>query len=201
MAEILSSPLKVLDRLYRFVAYSGPRQVELGLPIQLVHDVSRSAELGREGMGYFIAGQDSNHAGAGVIESTFDPYTHIPNLIPNSAEHWAWMVAGWGTASTALMTQASLALGYAPVGNYIVRRDRPLLMWDSTTTIYDQAVAPANHPYALLLNDTRTPMLHPVLFPPGSLARITSTASGVVVSRIEGLFWYGPMGSLPPEAG
>lgn len=201
MAQFLANPLRVLDRIYRFVEGAAPKSVENVLPIQLVHDVSRAAELGGTGMGYFISGQDNTHGAANVQENAWDPYAEVAYLYPNVTDTWVWLIQAWNTLSTLNVNWSNLTVGYAPLGEYMVRRDRPIQVWNgAVASIFDQGVAPANHPYSQLPS-AALPQPHPVLITPGSTMRGASSSSGVLVCRIEGLFWAGPMGSCPPDMG
>ena len=197
MSEFLANPLRVLDRIYRFIEGTTPKAVENKLPIQLVHDVSRQAELGQTGMGFFIAGQDNVHGGASTIEAAFDPYIEVGYLYPNVTELWVWLLNAWVT-NLGNTTSASLAIGYVPVGEYIVRRDRLVQYWNvAGIAIFDQNISPAVHtsscaPIAGNISN------FPVLVTPGATCRITTISSGATTIRVEGMFWAGPTGTYPP---
>jgi len=201
--RFLAKPLSVLDRLYRFVEGQSPTQVELSLPVQMVHDVSRQAELGAAAMGFFISGQDNVHAGVGTIEASWDPYQEVAYLFPNVTDLWVWLIAPWATigANPSRLTSAVLSVGYVPYGEMIVRRDR--LLWVVTGSgswpIYDQNVSPATLPNGCLGGSV--PMFFPVVITPGSTMRLVSVATDAVTVRMEGLFWAGPVGVMPPAFG
>lgn len=201
--KFLARPLQVLDRLYRFVEGQAPQLVELVQPVQLVHDVSRQVELGGPSMGLFLAGQDNAHVGAGTVEASWNPYDQVDYLYPNNTgvDIWVWLLSAWCSTSTANFTEATLAIGYAPYGESIPRRDRGMMRWAALQQMYDQNVAPATLPWMATLAATQPGITDgPWLVTPGSTMRQATVATGANTIRIEGLFWAGAVGSLPPEA-
>lgn len=199
--KFLARPLQVLDRLYRFLEGQSPQLVELDLPVQVVHDVSRQAELGAPVMGFFIAGQDCVHVGAGVVEEIFNPYDEVSYLFPNVTDLWVWLVSSFGSSTTSAIDAGSgvtMTIGYVPYGEAIVRRDVLVDVWTTAYGIHDQNVAPATHAYGLVRNSNVLTTKLPLPIFPGSTVRCRSVATGALTTRIQGLFWAGPMGVLPP---
>jgi len=95
--RILTAPLKVLRALYGPPGQlQAPLDIEYGLPIQVVHDVSREAELGTfdgsfgglvSGRSpYFTIDVDQVHAAIGTIQTLIGVYA-------NQAPTWA--LATW----------------------------------------------------------------------------------------------------------
>jgi len=107
LAKILKPVLRVLEQLYRFpgAQRGAPEEVELGLGVTPVHDVSRMAEvanslINRASAGYWLASVVQNHAGVGGLQENLNLITP-----PNAAEgysmdestQWAWVCGVWMT--------------------------------------------------------------------------------------------------------
>lgn len=204
MARFLQKVLASLDRTYRFdSALRATDQVELGLPIQLVHDVSREASRGLAAMGFFISGNDDVHGGAGTIESSWNPYDEVTAMYgaATSQDLLVWLVDCWGAVSSDVLTNAELSVGYVPWTEMIVRRDRIIRRWNGSAGIYDQNVAPATlaRGLVMLAAEQVNPTLPTPIFP-GSTMRQQTVMSGAGTVRIEGLFWVGAIGTVPPGA-
>lgn len=200
--RFLRKVLQSLDRTYRFEgADKAPSQLEIGLPIQLVHDVSREAALGEAGMGFTISGNDDVHVGAGTVESLSDPYQNLMFYYGGTTNQdiLVWLIDCWCTTSASILSSARLSVGYVPWGSLIVRRDRLIRRWAGAEGIYDQNVAPATFPYAGLINNNGVPdTTMPMPIFPGSTMRQQTTVTGAGTVRVEGLFWFGPIGTTPP---
>jgi len=104
--RILDAPLRVLRRIYGPAGQlQAPLDIEYGLPIQPVHDVSREAELGTfdGSFGGLVSGRspffcvnvDNVHVGAGTVQLLLGIYS-------NQAPTWA--LASWSPPDPRLET-------------------------------------------------------------------------------------------------
>jgi hypothetical protein len=206
--------LEVLDRVYDFVG--GLRtvsQADLNLPIQLVHDVSREAELGSpygRNQGYGSYNWGNNHAGAGTLNSVYEPYVSIlnslaldPVYVPPAGDVDLWLI-GYGayiTANTLGSLVCNLMFSAFPPETGFV--NIPFLWAQDVVTTTDWpgtgtslGIAELNDGSKNMVRNLRLPMLLPY----GCRLGIRSNTTGAANVFLSTVIWIGRKGTTPPGA-
>ena len=210
MAKILKPVLRLLERLYSFPgAQAGaPVDIDIGLPIQVVHDVSRMSELGnasivRASHGYWLASSTQSHSGAGGLTENLNlitPAVASEGWKMVEETHWAWVVDVWGLSSAqSTFTSAQVLIDNVTNDFFIgPSTDQPdsveRLLWRSVSVVTDgtpvkNVLIPLTPPLA------NFPAL--VLSPQDGL-EFQSKASGAVAITENVLLWVGLRGTFPP---
>lgn len=200
MAKFSASPLKALDRIYRFVGgLRGLSEFELDGPIQPVHDIAREAELDSPiGLqGYFSITESQSHAGAGVLNDTYDPYASAP-AFPGmeQSQGGIWVMAQHCTVGTgSFFVIANSSYVYPVLAGAFPASTEQLLF--SFPDIVDQVTVGLPILCGDLARVTNQVTL-PFFLPFGGSISINSEASDVTVIVSTIVFWAGPLGTRPP---
>lgn len=209
MTSFRTRALRLLDQLYEFGAGapSAPTDADVTAPLQFIHDVSRTAELGKSvvdprTLGYFQIGQDNVHAGAGALAADVPVYPTLDALFgPDAAQRlWAWLIfAGLQVEGTATLVTSSLALKVQPIGNALALRDFLIARWNVVQAMdvggawgfgaYHGAAATPGPIMQLPL---------PLWVPAGASFGFYSDASMAGTIRFSSICWAGPIGVFPP---
>lgn len=210
MAEFNSRALAVLDRIYRFVgAPRFSRALDVAIPIQVVHDVSREAEVGSgRGLyeGYMVL--EAAHGiggGGGIGRTSIDPYALVQPIIGEAVDSFRiWILHGFAepeTATAFTLWDAALELVDDFQGG--ATSELPVLVplfVHVTVANFPNNAGTGNR--ALSFADPSaasmtTPL--PIMLPRNSLIRSQAQSTG---DDVLGRFyvWVGPAGSLPPGA-
>jgi len=194
--------LNVLGDLYRLVgAARGADHLELALPVQLVHDVSREAEFGalslsNGGRGYWFINMPIISAAGGteddsvIIDAEF--IAEFQSVDAPGVEHWAMDVfltdlsanqltaCGLGLAFNANFPSApSNGLGLVPLASY------------ANTVREFFAGQFAAQPRTLLAE-------FPIHLPPGAVFNSRLVAAAALTAQAVLVIWSGPQGTRPP---
>lgn len=206
MALFQTAALRKLNALYRFIGGRiAPERVELSMPVQTVHDVSRMVELGtiqtdRLAGSLFTLTQTNTHAGAGTEENTLDAYDDIAaSGWGRVNERWIWLLNSFLTADGSILSSASLSLGIPNLGNAMVQRDVMLAVWGAVTAFHDVEGTGFSIGGVLDANRQFESVTRPILIPPGSAGlglRTVSTGAGDF--RYTGVCMVLPAGVYPP---
>jgi len=133
VARILSDALQVLRRIYRVPGQlKAPQDLEVELPVQFVHDVSRESELGVGGLvgknnglvagelPFFTIALDQVHAAAGVLENGIGVYSNQSTTwalatwnVPNPATENVWIL--YAFAQTTVVASVDELMMYTSV--------------------------------------------------------------------------------------
>jgi len=114
MGRILTDVLQGLRRIYRVPGQlKAPQDIELSLPIQVVHDVSRQADFGRALVGsdsgsvsasfpYFTVNFDHFHTDINILRTGIGIYSNQPTnwalgtwIPPDPKEENVWIIDAW----------------------------------------------------------------------------------------------------------
>jgi len=216
---ILSRVLAGLERTYKFKSSQkgAPNDMELDLPIQLVHDLSAEAAMGAgvgpANNGFWIANYGVLHVATGTITTTPDPFNPVTgaNGFPSpidARDLSIWMYDVWGYTSdgtdlssiTLQHYQASTAVGPSnavggPQVPQIIFRGtsesrNSILMLSTTSGV----IAP-RYPFRMLRGEGAATL--------DSYFKIISAAvgAGTVTNVLQLMLWLGPKGIAPPLFG
>lgn len=209
--ETRQKALQIIDRIYNPIGgMPATAQLELSLPIQLVHDVSRESERnafdqGPGCPGYFQVGQDNVHAGASTIATPSITVYGVTDAAFGAASQtrlWCWLMYAGLTASASVLSDSSLCINIAPLGGALALRDFHVAKWVTLGSMANVgahslagleqvgAAASAGGPF----NTGRLPML----IPAGSTLGFYTVSTGAGTLRLNTLIWCGPIGSTPP---
>lgn len=212
MSRFRTSALRVLERLYGFVAGQPLGEVELDLPIQLVHNVSREIEVSSgygitPSGGYWLIGPTHTHAAADSQRSVTNPYTVVranaainATLPPSNLDIDIWYMGWSGMFETGgLITAANSGIWFPPIPGQTAAF--PMLVWAAAgayamTDLAGTGNAQVNSAAAAGYRPNG-PLL-PTPLPVGSLLGHLSTSSAATTVVIADLCWLGPKGCLPP---
>lgn len=215
MAKIRQPVLKLLERLYGFVgAQDGaPSEVELGLGITPVHDMSRMAELGaakvtRGSAGFWIATCTNTHTSVADIETVMNfvnPGASNEGWSLDESKEWIWIMDAWATAT-------------GTVADFLVAQ----MLTDNITNDFFVGPSQGNasnnpdsvsqvffHGLSIVTNGSLTrPVIPDIPFPtnpipilsPQDGVRFESRPQGTgnIVIHFNLLIWVGPRGVMPP---
>lgn len=198
MAKFTARPLGILENIYRFIGgQTGPNEVQLDGGIQMVHDVSREAEVGTAqtpALGYTLSGATVSHVGTGDLFSAIDIYDRaFETLDPIDVDVWA-IDALCTVNDPGDFASASLGIRYPLLsGAFESQQDHLLYSWTTPggalraggdTTVPGVAI----------------PVELPKYLPHGSSLLLQSTADnvGTISINIWLLLWVGARSALPP---
>ena len=204
MALIKNRPLGVLDRLYNLVGKQTPTQVEVDTPVQLVHDLSREAELsglGRQ-LGYASQVMIANtHGAANTQYGVIDVYDQVlsgfdPNIGADHASLISVWLIWWSVYYTANFTRAAVALSI-PANSLPPATAETIypLGYGSTGATYGTAASGNDN---IMLGDNRLWCRYPFFIPQGADMTLRSESSGAATIGLRGLFWIGVRGATCP---
>lgn len=212
MAKILKPVLRVLESLYRFPGGQdgAPTEVELGLGVTPVHDVSKMVEranavINRASGGYWGVSEVQSHAAPGTISANLNlanPTNAAEGYLYDEASQWIWIINVWMSVSDVSdFNSAQVAL--RPWGNdfFIGPHDsqppsaQPQVIgrWVSaaTETGFDNIGIPQSPPIALF------PLV--VLSPQDGLVFQSNTdVAGTTTITFNVLIWVGARNTYPP---
>jgi len=202
VSKFSASPLKALDRIYRFVGgLSGLREFELEGPIQPVHDLSRQSELDPQlgVQGYFTVGQGQVHAGAGTLNGDYDPYAAgvlpvAPGLEP--AEIGVWVMSALqftDTAGTFVIGNQTYTFPTV-AGAFQGGVEQLLFSFNDEIDIVATGGEMLCGDSARVTNQVPLPFFLPV----GGTLTTQSEASAAATIRSIITYWAGPLGTRPP---
>jgi len=215
MPRIFSGVIRALSNIYQYPdsQKAAPGEIELDLPIQVVHDVSRIATPGAalgERSGFWVGGATHAHVATGNLTSTPSPYDNTGTTAsstyptaPDPLEWGAWIYSAWIETNdqvdwnygTLGINQGIDNLGPAGAGVPIAIQN--IVYWNARVNDYPiENSATAGRfarPIPLL---TRIPVSgtgRPFL-------RFLTNAdtAGTVTNDMNYLFWMGKRGTLPP---
>lgn len=210
MAEFSGKPLGILDRIYRFVgSLRGVNTMELGTPIQLVHDVSRQAELGVQVTpddGYFALQWQAVHAAANTQTTNVDAYSSAALTVGGIQTNldFIFWILGFGAHRTTVNAHVStVALNYPsnwPGTAYPATATSRLVGFHNGAgqLIYTAGGAVLTG-WTNLANVTPPQEIpYPVRVPRGSSIGFHSVSAGINTVTHTLYCWAGPRGAGPP---
>lgn len=174
MAQFLNRPLKVLDRIYRFVGQvTATDKLDLASPVQLVHDVSREADsfsgfMGDpNGNGFFTVESQVTAAGAGNNYGylTLSPNAIAPGTFPQpiDTEQTDVFLWGFGFNTTAGIDDVQIWYGWSaanlPGGSHVYWE--PLASWDQFKLVENTLYAGIKSGLTFGLQNFHLPRLFP----------------------------------------
>lgn len=209
MSEFRNRVLTALDNVYGFLTEKrSVSSLQLEQPIQLVHDVSREAELGGgvgEQGGFFIIQENFAFAGAAVDRNAYDVHALIEAEF-GVRDRSAYLLdfSGEIGGNTAQFTFLSAA-HYPPVASYpgndysspqlVAYHESVVLVCDTTGAGSDTVTFP--DPANIVAGYSR----FPVYLAPGAILTVyvsAGGAGGATNVRTTFLLWVGPKGVYPP---
>ena len=210
MATIRKPVLKVLEAIYGFIDSQdgAPSEMQLGLGITPVHDVSRMAALAaadfaqdRRAGGYWVASEVQAFVASGSLNTSLNlvsPPVASEGYTLDEGTQWAWVIDVWLSA-TELADFNSARVLLAATGNDffvgpsdIAPSSQPRLLYNAT------AVAPTNTNVGLnAAVGVQLPTL--VLSPQdGLLFQGNANGAGTVTITYNVLLWVGLRNTFPP---
>lgn len=200
MARFSASPLKALDRIYRFVGgLVGLKDFELEGGIQPVHDLSRQSEIDSPvGLqGFFSILETDIHAGSGTINTTHDPYGLAPTIAglgPTDLGIWV-MSMGVTVSVLSAFTIANASYVFpALLGAFPTDLEQYLFSFPDAIDQVTSGEAPLCGDLARVTNQVPLPYFMPF---GGSLNFNTQvSAAATVITNV--ICWGGPLGTRPP---
>lgn len=208
MSSFRTSALSLLNRLYRFsTARIAPEAVELMVPIQLVHDVSRELELVNSEFahhGLVSTTISTTHAAGEAKETEWDPFSPTESLwgggeVPSDL--WMWPLALGIVSSEGDFSSAQVSVALPAVGVAMEAMDVLIMATDTARQI--------NAVDATLIDATfetgepaiQTPLRVPIIQGPGGTrgtlrVRHVSGAAGTIQTNV--ILWLGRVGTFPP---
>jgi len=207
--------LGVLDNVYGFLsARKSADSVQLQQPIQLVHDVSREAEVGSAfGLhrGLAIVELTVTHGGATTELARLDIHNEILNSssgpdpidlqIQAFRDFDVWLIDYTAANSAAVVTTAYVALNYPAINpeaavTYTVY---PLALLDSDAHGWSNYTATGLQRVLVMANQLVYPRIpRPIYIPPGTYFTSRSTTTGAASIEYRLLVWVGRQGTMPP---
>lgn len=203
--RFLARVLDALDNIYRFEsALKAPSGVEIALPIQTVHDVSR---LTSRGSGrYWLIRATMVHAGAGSITTIVDPYAPASGTTvalngwttPGLQEE-IWFIDAFGHlagGAAANFNGGGVGINYPPrdVGlEYILNTatsTQLIRSWTSSTSYFGTFIPGGG----------LTHLPRPSFLPRGTtISILTAEGGGIGITTLTSLIiWRGAAGTTPP---
>lgn len=210
MSDFLARILGVVPRIYNFPSGDqGIQDMELGLPIQRVHDVSREAELGAgygRNNGYVMLHQINPHVGASTERSWINPLSACvaAGIIPQDqlSTSWCWILGAAVNTTAGNLSEATVGLikdQAAPgIGSWgAVEYALPIVHVDEVLSMSDQASVGNLTAYVGSKNDAFGPPAPPhPMFEWDSLSfRSITTGANEVLFLLP--LWVGPIGCTP----
>jgi len=210
MADFRARVLGVLDRIYKFTSSKTyTSKLDLNSPIQLVHDVSREAELGgdlgRFG-GWVLMGSTYAHVGASTENAVFEPYANMViagNLTPypiteDEIDIWLFDLAVRFDAEN--LTQCTAAIAYPAMEPRAVTAEFPLFYTTQDNFFFTDYAGSADVRLGVDSNTQRVyaQTNYPRYIPHGARISLRSISTGAM--GIDWFFfgWVGKAGTQPP---
>lgn len=209
MSEFRNRVLSGLDRIYGFLsAKHSTNRLELNQPVQLVHDVSREAELQSnqfpEQSGWFYAIIECACAGASTYRESTTPYGLLDVTADFVEDYliWLYQVSAYVPYNDASdVSSVAVSVGTPPSRNWLYHGNTypvyiPVFYNDGT---YHQLGPTGLRKDGLINILSLSPLPVPLPYLTTIDAVITTTAAlgapGLVVSL---MFWVGKKGQTPP---
>lgn len=204
MTQTLSRGLAILGRLYRPIGGQvALSQVDMGTPIQIVHDASREVELlsyqtGRTDGGFFWITERDQHAGVGALGSQWNPWEYLVGEWSVPQERSLWLMdAHVAYNVSGVLVSAALTIG-APLKGFNSYMPRGIVQfWDGPGY---QATDPQTAAFSFFGS--------PQISNPYPIQILGEAESGILATRSEvtaaadvifsALMWVGPPGITPP---
>lgn len=216
MADFRARILGVLDGIYRFTAAKTyTDKLDLNAPIQLVHDVSREAELG-SGKGLWggyatLVYWGVNHPGAGQLRYVIDPYVTllqsatpldpVQTFLADQLDMWLISFQVHTDTVNEPATRFTFTYVFDDV-NPTTGEAYPVAFFEGsggTTIVTD---FPGTGSEYLLRPETNSDHLQcvklPFLFPHTGRVAISSQAGAACNVFVHALVWVGSRGTAPP---
>lgn len=217
MTRYLSVVLKNLEKVYRFTSsqLTAPEEIELGVPIQLVHDVSRDSKFGSgagQNEGYWILHAANTHTVPGTLTFAITPTdpTNRLNGFPayDPDKFQLWVMRGWmdvtsltqSDSGVIFLNHASSSIG--PTGAATAQVARDNIIWVRGTVETATLGFPTGASSAVPQSQSLFNPIPLLQRNDGAAATIgfSSTADGAgnVAYDFNVLFWLGRRGATPP---
>lgn len=212
MTDFNARPLGVLERIYRFVGGlpDNIRSVELGLPIQRVHDVSREVELGSgfdRAEGWYLLRQRIVHSGATTERVTLNLYDFISPFEPFRADQYtAWvmdvsfyhLLPGTISFISVALTLPDTYPG-ATAGPFAANPSNTRLIFFGNKTVQISNDAAVGDSIAVIPDNTNPQhILFPIHTTSGSILLFRETSTEAMEGYTTILLWVGALGVTPP---
>jgi len=209
VAKIQRKVLTLLESLYRFTSSQegAPGEVELGLGITPVHDLSRMAEIGaasivRDSAGYWLATVTQTHVATGTAISIINltaPPVVSEGWTFNERQQWAWVIGIWGTVSDVGDFQDAGVLIENIANDFFVGpsvaapNSVEALIWRSTSAVTDGV-------NSMIPNQQLFPPLPALILSPQDGLRFESTSDnlGTISVVFNAMLWVGQRNTFPP---
>lgn len=217
MTRYLSTVLKNLEKVYRFTSsqLTAPEEIELEVPIQLVHDVSRDSKYGSgvgQNEGYWLLHAANTHTITGTLTFSIDPtnpsqrLNGFPAYDPDKFQ--LWIIRAWIDVTETVdnkeagifLTHSATSIG--PAGAAAVQVARDNIVSALNTLVTSSGGLPMRSDAN---NGVLQSQFHPIpLLQTGDIAAatigFTSTADGggTVGYDFNVMIWLGRRGATPP---
>lgn len=208
--------LRALDDIYSVIggAPVAPTSIDTATPLQLVHDVSREAEISSGAGpfdGFFHAGWRCEVGAGGNptydTGSLYGPAAGGVNWDPDYTSQWVWLMKLWaavqqdgnqGNFSDCQFFWFGQSL--QGIGPGSVSAIQPELLFHSATRIgRPSTLRPASGYYGVQpAYETAYPRLMIPLSPDADTFQMVASGTGAVNVNGGALLWLGPRGVLPP---
>lgn len=213
MAKIQRKVLTLLEALYRFTSSQdgAPSEVQLGLGITPVHDLSRMAQIGaasinRNSAGFWLLSCTQAHTVTGTITTDMDlvdPAASQEGYSLNEREQWAWIIAEWLTGNDSTdFSLVQIAINAMPNDFFIGPSYGTVTNPNSVRQViarYTSQNSGAQVGYGIRDTTTRVPLPQPILSPQsGFRMQSTSDSSGTITYNWNALLWIGLRSTFPP---
>lgn len=220
MTQYLSTVLRTLERLYRFRSsqLTAPEEIELGVPIQLVNDVSRMAMYGSgvgDNLGYYLAHLKTTHTVNGTLTLAITPNnpTQALNGWPstyNPDRFQLWILRAWAdnndptdfVRAGAFLQHSASSIG--PAGGSAVQQARDnIFLARESVTVADSAGEPtaagSTRPVQQSLFSVPIPLLQKDDGAAATIGITTTAGTGGTLSvDVNFLLWLGVKSATPP---
>jgi len=212
VAKILQPVLKTLEALYRFAGgqNGAPTEMELGLGITPVHDLSRMAEIGaanvvRASAGYWLASNVHTHTVTGGIQKSLNlvsPPVASEGYALNERTEWVWLINCWITADDATdFNHANVLINNIGNDFFVGPSD---VAPASTRFLYARFLSILSGLSQTMAGTGNSNMIQPVgpipILSPQDGIRFESGSdtAGTVVITFNALLWIGKRNTFPP---
>jgi len=206
MAKITRPVLKTLETLYRFIdgQDGAPSDVELGLGVTPVHDLSRMAEIGaanvvRNSAGYWLASMRNVHTVTGALTLNLNfvtPGSVGEGYTFDERTQWIWIIDDWGISNDATDFQEAV-LSINPITNDFFIGPSEGVPASVLNMIARYTGAIGSGPLVRNLMETQYPKL--ILSPQDGIRYLTlADSAGTVTITHNILLWIGIRNTFPP---
>jgi hypothetical protein len=215
MADFRGRVLEILDRIYHFTGtVASTSRLDLNAPIQLVHDVSREAELGSaygRHEGFAIVGAQVTHVGASTAYTAVDPYATViawggfdPGAQPTREDIGLWLMDVSVAVLNGALTSLATSLDYPEMLPQTGTDNVFPLNYETFDTIPFCNYAGVGDRIVMLPSlagtvGTNYPNF-PRYLPYGTRIAFRTVTSGAEVIETRSLVWMGQKGTSPPGA-